>query len=174
VPELLTLHLVCQVLAGKKRYGQLKQAYVDAAHHINTRSGAQIGDAHYVHPHQVQATTWLVRQRLNNEEDSAEAKSGSAKLQKKLLVLVRLARPPEQTGRSTLVHGYQAYLICSKMKKNNGNLSTLATVPLNTSMLQPTKFTFIFPESTFCKVLLSERFGTRCVNKPHKHVNTFL
>lgn len=72
-------------LKGKRRYGELKQAYVDAAHHINKKSGAQIGDAHYVHPHQVQATTWLVRQRLNNEEDVARASGGNKKTAKALV-----------------------------------------------------------------------------------------
>lgn len=56
-------------LKSKSGYGKVRQAYIDAAKHINDRSMAKIGDPNYIHPHQVQAVTWLVRQRLNNEED---------------------------------------------------------------------------------------------------------
>lgn len=69
-------------LKSKKRYDYLKNLYVQAANHINQRSGANVGDAHYVHPHQVQAVTWLVRQRLNNEED---LKNASGKVKQKLI-----------------------------------------------------------------------------------------
>lgn len=78
-------------LKTKKGYGKVKQAYIQATDHINKRSGAKLGDAHYIHPHQVQAVTWLVRQRLNSEEDSkggkdpkALAKSGKARETAKL------------------------------------------------------------------------------------------
>lgn len=56
-------------LKSRKGYNRVKKAYIQATDHINNRSGAKPGDTHYVHPHQVQAVTWLVRQRLNNEED---------------------------------------------------------------------------------------------------------
>jgi hypothetical protein len=56
-------------LKGKKKYDELKNSYVQAAAHINGRNNAKLGDDHYVHPHQVQAVTWLVRQRRNNQED---------------------------------------------------------------------------------------------------------
>ena len=69
-------------LKSKKRYDHLKSLYVQAADHINRRSGATYGSPEYVHPHQVQAVTWLVRQRLNNEED---LKGASAKTMQKLV-----------------------------------------------------------------------------------------
>jgi hypothetical protein len=61
-------------LSGKKKYGMVKDAYVRAAAHINAQNGAEIGDQHYLHPHQIQAITWLVRQRLNDESDIASKK----------------------------------------------------------------------------------------------------
>jgi hypothetical protein len=73
-------------LKSKKGYDKVKQAYIQATDHINSRSGAKVGDSHYIHPHQLQAVTWLVRQRLNSKEDSeggkdpkALAKSGKAR-----------------------------------------------------------------------------------------------
>jgi len=70
-------------LKSKKKYDQVKSAYIQAAKHINERSGAKIGDSHYTHPHQVQAITWLVRQRKNNEEDLKNSpKEASLKLVK--------------------------------------------------------------------------------------------
>jgi len=64
-------------LKGKKKYDSVKKAYIQAADHINARTGAKIGDKHYLHPHQLQAITWLVRQRLNNEQDIASGKKDS-------------------------------------------------------------------------------------------------
>jgi hypothetical protein len=69
-------------LKSKKRYDHLKNLYVSAADHINNRSGATRGSPDYIHPHQVQAVTWLVRQRMNNEED---LKSTSSKTTQKLV-----------------------------------------------------------------------------------------
>ena len=73
-------------LKSKKGYDKVKNTYIRAADHINQRSGAKVGDSHYLHPHQLQAVTWLVRQRLNSDEDSrggkdpkALAKSGKAR-----------------------------------------------------------------------------------------------
>lgn len=56
-------------LSGKNKYNMLKDAYIRAAAHINAQNGAKLGDAHYLHPHQIQAITWLVRQRKNDTED---------------------------------------------------------------------------------------------------------
>lgn len=56
-------------LKTKKRYHEIVNHYHKAAAHINERNEAKPGDPHYIHAHQVQAVTWLVRQRLNNEED---------------------------------------------------------------------------------------------------------
>ena len=47
-------------LKSKKKYGAVEQAYVDAAAHLSKKHGMQI------HPHQVQAVTWLAQQRLNS------------------------------------------------------------------------------------------------------------
>ncbi len=55
-------------LQGKKKYNMVKDAYIRAAAHINDQNGAKLGDAHYLHPHQIQAITWLVRQRKNDAE----------------------------------------------------------------------------------------------------------
>lgn len=66
-------------LSGEKKYAAVKGAYIKAAEHINNRTGAQVGDSHYVHPHQVQSTTWLVRQRLNDEQERREAKTPKEK-----------------------------------------------------------------------------------------------
>lgn len=57
-------------LKTKSGYNRVKQAYIKAADHINKRNNATPADAHYIRPHQLQAVTWLVRQRLNNEEDA--------------------------------------------------------------------------------------------------------
>lgn len=51
-------------LGGKQRYQQATDVYKDAAKRISKKEGEDI------HPHQVQATTWLVRQRLNEHEDN--------------------------------------------------------------------------------------------------------
>ncbi len=56
-------------LKTKKKYNRVKQAYIQAADHVNQRNGVKLGDANYLHPHQLQAVTWLVRQRINNDED---------------------------------------------------------------------------------------------------------
>lgn len=50
-------------LKSKKGYGHVSDAYVAAAKHLSEQHGQTI------HPHQVQATTWLVRQRLNSQEE---------------------------------------------------------------------------------------------------------
>lgn len=57
----------------KSKYKSLVGMYQKASSHINKQSGAKPGDDHHVKPHQVQAVTWLVRQRLNNQEDAAHA-----------------------------------------------------------------------------------------------------
>lgn len=61
-----------------KKYKGLVGMYSKAADHLNKQSGAKPGDAHHLQPHQVQATTWLVRQRLNNQEDAAHAAGNPA------------------------------------------------------------------------------------------------
>ena len=65
-------------LKSKKGYDKVKQAYIQAADHINSRSGAKPGDSHHIHPHQLQAVTWLVRQRLNSEAESKGGKDPKA------------------------------------------------------------------------------------------------
>ena len=50
-------------LKTKKGYGAVADAYHKAAKHLSEQHGVAI------HPHQVQATTWLVRQRLNSDEE---------------------------------------------------------------------------------------------------------
>lgn len=61
-------------LKSKKGYKHVADAYHRAAEHLSKQHGMEI------HPHQVQATTWLVRQRLNHSEEHAAA--GSGKTQK--------------------------------------------------------------------------------------------
>lgn len=64
-------------LKGKKKYDEIRRAYIQATDHINAQNGAKPGDHHYLHPHQVQAITWLVRQRLNNEGDAVKSKKAA-------------------------------------------------------------------------------------------------
>lgn len=66
-------------LKSPKKYTEMVGHYKKAADHINSVSGAKEGDANHIKPHQVQAVTWLTRQRLNNEEDSAAAKGTGKK-----------------------------------------------------------------------------------------------
>lgn len=49
-------------LKGKKRYNELSTAYKQAAEHVSKRDKVD------VKPHQMQAITWLTRQRLNENE----------------------------------------------------------------------------------------------------------
>jgi hypothetical protein len=65
-------------LGGVKKYNQVGDAYVKAAHHINKHANTPKGHPDHIHPHQVQAVTWLVRQRLNNEEDRERARARAA------------------------------------------------------------------------------------------------
>jgi hypothetical protein len=51
-------------------YGHVVKAYHDAAHHISEKEGQT------VQPHEVQATTWLTRQRLNQAEERKRAGEG--------------------------------------------------------------------------------------------------
>ena len=51
-------------LKNKKRYNEVAGAYHQAAQELSKQHGVSIK------PHQVQATTWLVRQRLNQGEDA--------------------------------------------------------------------------------------------------------
>lgn len=61
-------------ISGKGRYAEYNTQYVKAAKKISKQVGYK------VHPHQVQAATWLARQRMNEEEDRANGKeSNSAK-----------------------------------------------------------------------------------------------
>ena len=61
-------------LKSKKKYNEVSHAYHKAAEHLSAEHGIKI------HPHQVQATTWLVRQRLNAEHNTKQAKAaGKAK-----------------------------------------------------------------------------------------------
>jgi hypothetical protein len=57
-------------LGKNKRYRELEDVYRAAAAHISNHEGTT------VHPHQVQAVTWLVRQRLNEQGDQALARKG--------------------------------------------------------------------------------------------------
>jgi hypothetical protein len=57
-------------LGGKKRYKQVADEYHKAAQHISKHTGVK------VEAHQVQAATWLVRQRLNAGEDKKMASYG--------------------------------------------------------------------------------------------------
>jgi hypothetical protein len=57
-------------LKSKKGYNHVADAYHRAAKHLSEQHG------HEIHPHQVQATTWLVRQRLNHNEEHAAVGSG--------------------------------------------------------------------------------------------------
>ena len=50
-------------LGTKGQYNKVAQTYIDAARKISEQEG------HPVAPHQVQAVTWLVRQRKNQQED---------------------------------------------------------------------------------------------------------
>jgi len=56
-------------LKSKKGYNHVADAYHRAAKQLSEQHGMQI------HPHQVQATTWLVRQRLNGAQDTSKAKA---------------------------------------------------------------------------------------------------
>lgn len=57
-------------LGTKARYDHVSETYRKAAKKISHETGQT------VHPHQVQAVTWIVRQRLNEEDDRAMSKSG--------------------------------------------------------------------------------------------------
>lgn len=58
-------------LSSKKTYTKISQAYKDAADHLSKQHNQEI------RPEQVQATTWLVRQRLNANEENAASKNKS-------------------------------------------------------------------------------------------------
>lgn len=58
-------------LSGKKKYSEAEGHYQEAARQISQHEGETI------HPHQVQAATWLVRQRLNEEHDRTLVGNGS-------------------------------------------------------------------------------------------------
>lgn len=58
-------------LKTKKGYSHVADAYHKAAQHLSEQHGIKI------HAHQVQAVTWLVRQRLNSEEEHG-AHAGAA------------------------------------------------------------------------------------------------
>jgi hypothetical protein len=59
-------------LGTKGRYDHVSEAYRKAAKRISKQIGT------HVSPHQVQAVTWIVRQRKNEAEDIATAKSASS------------------------------------------------------------------------------------------------
>lgn len=59
-------------LGTKKRYNEVSQAYHKAAQHISKQEGRPI------EAHQVQAATWLTRQRLNQEHDRALSQTASS------------------------------------------------------------------------------------------------
>jgi len=80
-------------LKGKKKYAMVKDAYIRAAAHINAQNGAKLGDSHYLHPHQIQAITWLVRQRLNDEGDIASKKPSTKN--KAMMDITKRARAKE-------------------------------------------------------------------------------
>lgn len=54
-------------LKSKRGYEHVANAYHKASKELSKQHGMEI------HPHQVQATTWLVRQRLNRDEDNQTA-----------------------------------------------------------------------------------------------------
>ena len=62
-------------IAGKGRYADYSTQYVKAAKKISKQVGYK------VHPHQVQAATWLARQRMNEEEDRANGKESNSSKQ---------------------------------------------------------------------------------------------
>lgn len=68
---------------AKGKYNAMVGMYHKAAEHLNKKSGAKPGDEHHIKAHQVQAVTWLVRQRLNNQEEAAHA-AGNPALKKEL------------------------------------------------------------------------------------------
>lgn len=59
-------------LGGKRRYAEVSMAYHKAAKQISKQEGRPIK------AHQVQAATWLVRQRLNEKHDSALMKTATS------------------------------------------------------------------------------------------------
>jgi hypothetical protein len=59
-------------LSGKGKYKEAEDAYIKAAKVISKKAG------YTVHPHQVQAATWLTRQRLNEQGDRESISQGSS------------------------------------------------------------------------------------------------
>ena len=62
-------------LQSKPKYNKVAGAYIHATNHINKAAGTPIGHPDHIAPHQLQATTWLTRQRLNEHEEKATAAS---------------------------------------------------------------------------------------------------
>jgi hypothetical protein len=67
-------------MKNKGKYQELSNAYKKAAEHISKTEGRPIA------PHQLQATTWLTRQRLNEAGDRSRQKSGGSKTAGKAMV----------------------------------------------------------------------------------------
>jgi hypothetical protein len=61
------VHPAQAAIANRHYYGHVVDAYHQAAKHLREHEGVDI------HPHQLQAITWLVRQRENQAEDRASA-----------------------------------------------------------------------------------------------------
>lgn len=66
-------------LGSKKLYNSYEQHYHNAAHAINKANPG----AEPVHAHQVQAVTWLVRQRKNQEMEKGASSTGGSKTAKR-------------------------------------------------------------------------------------------
>jgi len=65
-------------LKGKKKYEEVSHAYRKAAEHLSKEHGIEI------HPHQVQAVTWLARQRMNQAESAKDRVKAKKNFQKGL------------------------------------------------------------------------------------------
>ena len=66
-------------LKGKKRYAEVEKTYIDAADKINKRP-ENIAKGYKIQPHQLQAVTWLTRQRLNSDEENTKETSKNSAL----------------------------------------------------------------------------------------------
>ena len=64
---------------GKKRYAEVEKCYIDAANKINQRP-ENVAKGYKIQPHQLQAVTWLTRQRLNSDEERATESAKNAEL----------------------------------------------------------------------------------------------
>jgi hypothetical protein len=70
-------------LKSKNLYNSYEQHYHNAAKEITANNMKPGGSGEHVHAHQVQAVTWLVRQRKNQEAEKGIAKAGGSKTAKR-------------------------------------------------------------------------------------------